>query len=354
MQTRSPLELDAKDWENLFGGLQPSFRVKQVQNGLYKSYVSPWENLTIPRTLRETFKELFYLSSDHAKVTLSDNGDTLKALLTLSDQRQIETVLMRYERRSTVCISTQVGCAMNCVFCATGQGGYERHLKVHEMQEQYFWAARELKRLDSNSKITNVVLMGMGEPLANYDNSISFVRSLMTQFSLGARSITLSTVGVVPGIVKLADESLQINLAVSLHAPNDELRTQIVPINRRYGIASLVEALNIYKSRTNRRITLEYALINDLNDHDEHMTQLADIALNLKAHVNLIPLNPTPKYDFRGSPPQRVNKCKTLLQDNGVQVTIRDTRGSDIAAACGQLVANNVNFPKRKRNASLV
>ena len=196
--------------------------------------------------------------------------------------------------------------------------------------------------------------MGMGEPLANYDNSISFVRSLMTQFSLGARSITLSTVGVVPGIVKLADESLQINLAVSLHAPNDELRTQIVPINRRYGIASLVEALNIYKSRTNRRITLEYALINDLNDHDEHMTQLADIALNLKAHVNLIPLNPTPKYDFRGSPPQRVNRCKTLLQDNGVQVTIRDTRGSDIAAACGQLVANNVNFPKRKRNASLV
>ncbi len=287
-------------------------------------------------------------------MTASDGGDTLKAVLTLKDQRQIEAVLMRYERRNTVCISTQVGCAMNCAFCATGQGGYGRHLKVNEMEEQYFWAGRELKKQNPSAKITNVVLMGMGEPLANYDNSLGFIRSLMGKFSLGARSITLSTVGIVPGIAKLASESLQINLAVSLHAPNDTLRTQIVPINARYNIASLVKVLKQYRQSSNRRITFEYALINDLNDQDEHMSQLAEIAQELKAHVNLIPLNPTPKYDYPGSPLDRVNRCRVLLQNQGVTVTVRDTRGSDIAAACGQLVVSNVNTPKKRGKVALI
>ncbi len=336
------------------GESHPTFRVKQVQRGLYTSFLSPWDNSTLPQSLRDELKQYFYLSSDHAQLTLSDSGDTLKAVLTLKDQQQIETVLMRYGRRNTVCISTQAGCAMNCVFCATGQGGYKRHLKVHEMEEQYFWAGKELKHRDPNAKITNVVLMGMGEPLANYDNSLAFIRSLMKNFSLGARSITLSTVGIVPGIARLANESLQINLAVSLHAPNDELRTQIVPINSRYNIASLVEVLKLYRRNTNRRITFEYALINDLNDRDTHMSQIAEIALELRAHVNLIPLNPTPKYDYPGSPPERVSQCRALLQNHGVTVTVRDTRGSDIAAACGQLVVSNVNTPKTRRKVVLI
>jgi 23S rRNA (adenine2503-C2)-methyltransferase len=347
----SPFELSNQNAATILGEDQPRFRVTQIKEGLFKGFIAPWDNMTLPKNLRSRLRDQMYLSAESAFVVSTDQGRTRKAVLTLRDDSKIETVLMRYRKRDTVCVSTQVGCAMGCVFCATGQGGFGRHLRVSEMQEQFFWASKELREIDPTKRITNVVLMGMGEPLANYDNTLAFVRSLILEFQLGARSITLSTVGVVPGILKLAEEDLQVNLAVSLHAPDNETRDQIVPINRRYSIDTLIDSLHLYRTKNNRRVTLEYALIDKVNDSLEQMRQLTVIAKELRAHVNLIPLNSTPMYEYPGSPPETVARCKEILSNNSVNVTVRDTRGSDIAAACGQLVVQSDKL--RVRRASV-
>jgi 23S rRNA (adenine2503-C2)-methyltransferase len=268
---------------------------------------------------------------------VSDQGDTIKWLWGLADGRQVETVLMIYRERVTVCVSSQAGCAMGCGFCATGQAGFERHLSTGEIVEQVVRAVRRSRQL--GRRLSNVVFMGMGEPLANYDRTWAAVRRLHDDMGLGARHLTVSTVGIVPGIRRLATEDLPVNLAVSLHAANDALRDELVPINRRYPLAELAAALQAHRSATNRRLSFEWALIDGVNDRATDARQLAEYARDLRAHVNLIPLNPTPGYPAIGTGPEGVKAFAELVTALGVNVTVRRTRGTDIDAACGQLRA---------------
>lgn len=252
---------------------------------------------------------------------------------------------MRYKHRNTICISSQAGCAMGCSFCATGQAGFSRNLSTGEILEQFAMVARELIQ-EGGTRPSNVVFMGMGEPLANYTNVISSIDTLNEHFGLGARSITLSTVGVIPGIEKLSLYDKQINLAVSLHAANDELRSSLIPLNNRYPIAKLRVALLKYYERTNRRISLEWAMMDEVNDTTKDALELVKLAIPLRAHVNLIPLNPTPNWPTRGSPPTRILAFQNQLENAGVTTTIRHNKGTDISAACGQLANANGSVGK--------
>ncbi len=281
----------------------------------------------------------------------SRDGQTTKWLFRLKDGQTIETVLMLYpelegvrEERRTVCISTQAGCAMGCVFCATGQAGLARNLSAGEIVAQVLAAARWLQAPPheagmSPGRLTNIVVMGMGEPLANYDRTWAALRCITDPdgFNLGARHITVSTVGLVPGIRRMAEEPLQINLAVSLHAPNDTLRAQLVPINQRFPIAEVMAAVREYIARTNRRVTFEYALMNGINDSPALARALAGLLRGLLCHVNLIPLNPVAESPFQPSSPERATVFQTILQQSGVPATLRVRRGIDIDAGCGQL-----------------
>jgi 23S rRNA (adenine2503-C2)-methyltransferase len=247
---------------------------------------------------------------------------------------------MHYADRSTVCVSSQAGCAMGCGFCATGQAGFDRHLTTGEIVEQVVCAARRAR--DDGRRLANVVFMGMGEPLANYDPCWAAVERLHADLGLSARHLTLSTVGIVPGIRRLAGESLPVNLAVSLHAADDELRDELVPINRRYPLSTLMDACTAYLLAKGRRLSFEWALIDGVNDRPRDARLLVQRArqLPLPAHVNLIPLNPTPGYAMRGSTRERVREFRDELRAGGVNVTVRRTRGTDIDAACGQLRAS--------------
>ena len=270
---------------------------------------------------------------------MSDAGDTVKWLWTLADGRQVETVLMRYPDRATVCVSSQAGCAMACSFCATGQAGFDRHLSTGEIVEQVVRA--RTRAAADGQRLSNVVFMGMGEPFANYDRTWEAVERIHDDIGLGARHLTISTVGVVPGIRRLTTASLPVNLAVSLHLANDAERDELVPINRRYPLAVLAEACREYVEATHRRLSFEWALIAGVNDTDRHAAELADYARPLRAHVNVIPLNPTPGYQVRGTSADGVRTFAGRLQELGVNVTIRRTRGTDIDAACGQLRATH-------------
>src|SRR5688572_6491596 len=271
-----------------------------------------------------------------SETSVNLDGDTTKWLWTLADGARVETVLMAYPSgRVTVCVSTQAGCAMACSFCATGQAGFQRHLTAGEIVEQVVRAGRASK----TGRVSNVVFMGMGEPLANYSATWAAVERLHGDVGLSARHLTVSTVGIVPGILKLAEERLPVNLAVSLHAANDELRDSMVPINRRYPLAAVVEACEAWVASRNRRLSFEWALIDGVNDRPSDAAELAAIARPLAAHVNLIPLNPTPGFLTRGTPPAGVRAFRDRLVAAGVNATIRRNRGTDIAAACGQLAA---------------
>jgi 23S rRNA (adenine2503-C2)-methyltransferase len=242
---------------------------------------------------------------------------------------------MHYPDRATVCVSTQAGCAMACSFCATGQAGFDRQLGVGEIVEQVVRARRAAAR-----RVSNVVFMGMGEPLANFDAVWAAVGRIHDDLGIGARHLTLSTVGLVPGIRRLAAEDLPVSLAVSLHAADDALRDRLVPVNRRYPLAELMDACRDYVARTGRRLSFEWAMISGVNDRFEDAERLAALARPLRAHVNLIPLNPTPGYAVIGSSGNRVRAFRDALVRHGVTTTIRDTRGADVAAACGQLRGN--------------
>jgi 23S rRNA (adenine2503-C2)-methyltransferase len=244
---------------------------------------------------------------------------------------------MRYRDRVTVCVSTQAGCAMGCQFCATGQAGFQRHLTQGEIVEQVAAAMRAAQP----RRLSHVVFMGMGEPLANYDNVWAAVTRLHGEMGLSARHLTLSTVGIVPGIRRLAEETLPVNLAVSLHAANDALRDELVPINRRYPIGLLAQACAEYVAASGRRLSIEWALIDGVNDREGDAVELADFARPLGAHVNLIPLNPTPGYAVVGSPAQSVRRFRDRLKTFGINATVRVTRGVEIDAACGQLAASS-------------
>jgi 23S rRNA (adenine2503-C2)-methyltransferase len=262
-------------------------------------------------------------------------------LLRLGGTHVVEAVLMGYPDRVTVCISSQAGCAMGCTFCATGQMGLKNNLTAGEIAAQAVWARREAAHLPETTprRLTNVVFMGMGEPLANERHVFAALAAIAgaQAFGLGARHVTVSTVGLAPGIRRLATAHPQVGLAVSFHAASDELRSQLVPPNDRWPLEDLEAAIEAWRTATRRRPSIEWALIDRVNDTEEQAALLAPIARRLRAHVNLIPLNPTPGYPVIGSPPSRIRRFVEVLGNHGVNVTVRDTRGRDIDAACGQL-----------------
>jgi 23S rRNA (adenine2503-C2)-methyltransferase len=320
---------------------EPRYRVDQLWDGLYSQLTTPAELTTLPKALRARLSEDSGFQAALTPVATSTDqaGDTAKWLFALPDGARIETVLMHYRERSTVCVSTQAGCAMACGFCATGQAGFRRHLTTGEVVEQVVRAARQARA--DGRRLGNVVFMGMGEPLANLDNVLPAVDRIHDALGLSARHLTLSTVGLVPGIRRVAAAPLPVNLAVSLHAANDALRDELVPINRRYPLAVLLEACADYLRAKGRRLSFEWALIDGTNDRRSDAAELAGLArsLPLPAHVNLIPLNPTPGWPTRGTPPDGVQRFRQWLVDAGVNATVRQNRGTDIDAACGQLAA---------------
>jgi 23S rRNA (adenine2503-C2)-methyltransferase len=333
---------------------EPRYRADQIWNWLYRRFAANPEEMTdLPASLRARLAAETRLDplTPLARLDSSD-GQTRKTLFVLpgygsplGNGAQIEAVLMRYNRRRTLCISTQAGCAMGCPFCATGQGGFARNLSAGEIVAQVLFYARMLAEQDQ--WVTNIVFMGMGEPLANYAATWAAIRRLNdpTGFGLGARAMTLSTVGLVPAIRRMIHEPEQVGLAVSLHAPTNELRNELVPINRRYPLAQLMQVCRDYINTTHRRISFEYALMNGINDSDEQARQLADLIGTMLAHVNLIPLNPTADSSYRGSPQARVRAFQAVLEGRGVPTTVRLRRGIDIQAGCGQLRASYLSSP---------
>ena len=318
---------------------QPRFRVDQVWEWLHVHGTDPSDWTNVPKGVRAGVEAELRPALSPAAESVSDDGQTVKWLWTLHDGTQVETVLMHYEDRTTVCVSSQAGCAMACGFCATGQAGFDRHLTSGEIVEQVVRARR--RSAEAGKRLSNVVFMGMGEPFANYDRTWEAVHRIHDDLGLGARHLTLSTVGIVPGIRRLADADLPVNLAVSLHLANDVERDVLVPINRRYPLRELADACADYVDATHRRLSFEWALIDGVNDTDRHARELAAYARPLRAHVNLIPLNPTPGYAVRGTPPAGVRAFADRLGALGINATIRRTRGTDIDAACGQLRATH-------------
>jgi 23S rRNA (adenine2503-C2)-methyltransferase len=318
---------------------EPRYRLDQIWQGLYQNLSTPAEMTNLPKALRATLADRLTPALQVVVRRVSDGGDTVKYLWELHDGRRIETVLMLYPDRVTVCVSSQVGCAMGCGFCATGQAGFARHLTVGEIVEQVAVAAREARSMDR--RLGNVVFMGMGEPLANETVVWDSVERLHGDLGLSARKLTISTVGLVPGIRRLTERPLPVNLAVSLHAANDRLRDELVPINKRYPIDDLMAACADYLTVKGRRLSFEWAMIDGVNDRVSDATELARLCrrFRLPAHVNLIPLNPTPGYPTVGSPLKRVHEFRDTLETLGVNATVRRNRGTDIDAACGQLAA---------------
>ena len=319
---------------------QPAFRAAQVWQWLYQKHVADFRAMTnLPKTLRDQLAEMAAIAPLSPVAMLeSSDGVTIKTLFALPDGEEIEAVLMGYDDgRRTLCISTQAGCAMDCPFCATGQMGFRRNLSAGEIMAQVLHYARLLG--EQAERVTNIVFMGMGEPLANYAATWEAVRRLNDPdgFGLGARHMTVSTVGLVPAMRRMSHEPEQVGLAVSIHAPTDEVRDRLVPINRRYPLKMLIQACHDYIETTHRRITFEYALMDGLNDSDEQAEQLARLIQGLLCHVNLIPLNPTPDSPYSGSPDERVYAFRDRLQAAGIPATVRLRRGIDIQAGCGQL-----------------
>jgi len=328
---------------------QPKFRAQQIWEWIYQRYVADFDEMSnLPKALRQRLAAEASIDPLTPVAEMSSLGrDTHKVLFQLHDGQTIEAVLMLYEKRRTLCISSQAGCAMGCTFCATAQGGLARNLTSGEIMAQVLYFARYLANADAEpeldlerpSHVTNIVLMGMGEPLHNYVNVWSALRRLTdaTAFGLGARHITLSTVGLVPMIDRMAEEPLQINLAVSLHAPNDELRTGLVPVNRGYGVDELLAAVDRYIEKTNRRVTFEYALMNGINDSPALATEMAQKLAPLLCHVNVIPLNPIPDSPYQPTSDADTERFVEILRDHGVPATVRLRRGIEINAGCGQL-----------------
>jgi 23S rRNA (adenine2503-C2)-methyltransferase len=304
----------------------------------------------LPASLRERLKSETRIGSlEMRREQAADAAETLKTLWALPGNAVIETVLMRYPDRATVCVSSQAGCAMGCVFCATGKMGLLRNISTGEMVEQVLHFERNLRARRASGDqgvdhLTNLVFMGMGEPFANYDRWIAACERLHDPagFNFGARNMTVSTVGLVPGIRRLASERLPINLAVSLHAPNDELRTSLMPINRRYPLAELLGAVKEYTEQTHRRVSFEYVLLQGQNDTPELAAELAELISDQLCHVNLIPWNPVPGTPLQRSHRRRVNAFQQVLLDHGIACTVRVERGVEIAAACGQLAAQPI------------
>lgn len=324
---------------------QPAFRARQIWVALYQNYKnSPDEITTLPKDLRETLNQSFdFQGLNPIRSIESADGRTIKVLFELWDKETIEVVLMYYDDRRTICISSQSGCGIGCSFCATGQMGLKRNLTSGEIVAQVLYFARYLAEQDD--RVTNVVMMGMGEPFMNYDNVLAAMDRLNNPdaFGLGARRMTISTVGIVPKIIAFANEGLQYNLAISLHTVDDRLRSELIPINKKYSIDQVIEACRYYLRKTSRRVTFEVALIKGVNDSVKDAEALASKIGGMICHVNLIPLNPTKGYDRDGSDSDQVALFSEVLADRSITSTVRLRRGIEIKAGCGQLATQHEN-----------
>lgn len=326
----------------------PKFRADQIAKHWYGRFDNDINNYTdLPSVQREEiFALLLPQLLNEVKTITCDNGTTAKSLWRLHDGALVESVLMRYTDRATVCISSQAGCGMACPFCATGQSGLTRNLSVGEIVSQVQQAAADMvsgKIAGGVGRLSNVVFMGMGEPLANYNTILTAIRRMIDPapngLGLSARGITVSTVGLVPRIKQLADEGIPVTLAVSLHAPDDELRNELVPVNNRWNVREVLDAAWYYTRKTKRRVSIEYAMIRDINDQEWRGDRLGRILRGHLTHVNLIPLNPTPGSKWTASRPEDEAAFVAAIERHGVPVTVRDTRGREIDGACGQLAA---------------
>ena len=311
------------------------FRAKQIHNWIYTKSVASIDEMTnLSKNFREELKKEYVVTDTKIKVKQVSKDGTIKYLVEYPDGECVETVLMRFDNRAnlTACVSSQVGCAVNCSFCATGKGGYKRNLNYKEIIEQVLTIQR-----DTGLKVTNIVFMGQGEPLLNLDNVLGALELFNNDFQIGARRITISTSGIIPGIEKLAGEDLQSTLAISLHAPNHELRKKLMPIENKYNLSDLKVALKNYIEKTGRRITIEYILIHNFNDTPKVAAELAYYLKDLKCNINLIPYNSVIENDYKKPNQTDIMKFKYLLEHSGKKVTVRLERGADIDAACGQL-----------------
>ena len=321
---------------------EKAFRAKQLYGWMHEKLASGYDEMTnLPKALRERLKEeTEYTSLTVVEEKISAIDGTRKYLFGLSDGNIIESVLMKYRHGNSVCISSQVGCRMGCRFCASTLDGLERNLRPSEMLDQIY-------RIQSltGERVSNVVIMGSGEPMDNYDNVVKFIRLLTDEngLNISQRNVTLSTCGVVPGILKLADEDLQITLALSLHAPNDQVRRTLMPIANRYSLEEILGACHTYFVKTGRRLTFEYSLVQGVNDNLDEAAALAALIKGQHGHVNLIPVNPIKERDFVQSDKNAIEAFKNLLEKNGINVTIRREMGRDINGACGQLRKSFLN-----------
>ena len=325
---------------------QPAYRARQMYHWAYQQLVSDYAEMNVlPKSLRADLAESLPLTHlEPVQEIQTDDGETIKLLFRTHDGNHIETVLMFYPDRVTVCVSCQIGCAVGCSFCATGMMGLTRNLTAGEMVGQVVAAARRTRGLDR--QLSNIVMMGMGEPFQNYEATMKMARILNDPegMKFGARRITVSTSGLVPFIDKLADDPLQVKLAISLHAPNDRLRDTLVPLNRRWKVRELVDACRRYVDTTGRRVSFEYCLIKDVNDSDETARELAQLLRGLLCHVNIIPLNPTPAEPSYERPSEaRIHRFAQIVDIAGIPTSVRYSRGVDIAAACGQLRIEHEN-----------
>lgn len=311
------------------------FRAKQIHNWIYAKSVSSIDEMTnLSKDFREQLKQVAAVTESKIKVKQVSSDGTLKYLIEYPDGECVETVLMRFDNRAnlTACVSSQVGCAVNCSFCATGKGGFKRNLTHQEIIEQVLSIQR-----DTGLKVTNIVFMGQGEPLLNLNNVLKALEIFNNDFQIGARRITISTSGIIPGIKRLAEMDLQSTLAISLHAPNHKLRAELMPIENKYPIDELKNALIDYVEKTGRRITIEYILIHGFNDTQEVAKELAILLRGIKCNINLIPYNSVVENDYKKPSNNDIMKFKYLLEHSGKKVTVRLERGADIDAACGQL-----------------
>lgn len=313
---------------------EPKFRIKQINKAVYSDFIDDWSKITnLPKHLREELEKKHPLKINY-QLFDSKKSNTKKALIKLNDELEVESVLIKHkDNRQTVCVSSQVGCPLACTFCATGDMGFKRNLTSEEIIQQILLFAR----LEKPNKITNIVFMGMGEPLLNYQNTIDSIYFINNpdNFNIGARKISISTSGIIPGINSLKNEKLQINLAISLHAPNNELRTTLMPINKKYPLNKLLRTVFEYCEKTSRKVMFEYLLIDKINDGEIHAKQLATIMKHPLFFVNLIPYNPTGTY--KPSKTDRIEKFKSILAHEGINFTQRYYFGGEIKAACGQL-----------------
>jgi len=307
---------------------EPAFRKNQIEKLIYQDAIDDWDKATVlPLKLREELKKETLLK---IKAEIFKSKNVEKALITLEDNSQIETVLMKHDDRTTVCVSSQVGCALGCKFCATGKLGFKRNLETEEILEQVLVFKRK-------ERIRNIVFMGMGEPFLNYDNVLNAVKILNNEntFNIGARHISISTVGITEGIEKLSNEKLQVNLAISLHAPNNNLRLKLMPISKKYSLENILKTVNEYIKKTNRKVMFEYTLIDSINNSIENAKELSKIMKHPLYMVNLIKYNDT--EEFKAPSNEKIKRFKNYLEKGGINVTERYRFGGDIHAACGQL-----------------